>query len=141
MVSRFKPVFVGLLILTPPLIVAAKWHRRNALQIAVGGVLGLVVIRRLTMYLEGRLEGAAKNQAAAQAIISQVLHLFCNLTLLLGILGLALVALLLITGSSGGPATTRPPHGSGRTRAHCRSPASRSRSCCSGWSASAHSHY
>ncbi len=61
-------------------------------------MLGLVVIRRLTMYLEGRLEGAAKDQAAAQALVSQVLHLFFNLTLVLGIIGLVVVAVLLLTG-------------------------------------------
>jgi hypothetical protein len=101
-VARFNRWFVGLLILTPLLIIAAIWlsrrHRRTALQIAVGGVLGLIVIRRLTMYLEGRLAGAAKNQAAAESVISQVLHLFFNLTLLLGIIGLVCVAILLITG-------------------------------------------
>src|SRR5512135_701183 len=67
-VTRFNRWFVGLLIVTPLLAIGAIWlsrrHRRTALQIAVGGVLGLVVIRRLTMYLEGRLAGAAKNQAA-----------------------------------------------------------------------------
>ena len=101
-VTRFNRWFVGLLILTPLLVIGAIWlsrrHRRTALQIAVGGVLGLIVVRRLTMYLEGRLTGAAKNQAAAEAVISQVLHLFFNLTLLLGIIGLVCAALLLITG-------------------------------------------
>ena len=52
-------------------------------------MLGLVVVRRLTMYLEGRLEGAAKNQAAAEASVGRVTcHLFFNLTLVLGIIGL-----------------------------------------------------
>ena len=101
-VGKFNRWFVGLLILTPLLIIGAIWlsrrHRRTALQIAIGGVVGLVVVRRLTMYLEGRLEGAAKNQAAAEAIVSQVLHLFFNLTLVLGIIGLVFAALLLITG-------------------------------------------
>jgi len=101
-VGKFNRWFVGLLILTPLLIIGAIWlsrrHRRTALQIAIGGVLGLVVVRRLTMYLEGRLERAAKNQAAAEAIVSQVLHLFFNLTLVLGIIGLVFAALLLITG-------------------------------------------
>ena len=100
--GRFNRWFVGLLILTPLLAIGAIWlsrrHRRTALQIAVGGVLGLVVIRRLTMYLEGKLEGAAKDKAAAQALISQVLHLFFNLTLVLGIIGLVVVAVLLLTG-------------------------------------------
>ena len=101
-VTRFNRWFVGLLILTPLLAIGAIWlsrrHRRTALQIAVGGVLGLVVFRRLTMYLEGRLVGAAKDQAAAQALVSQVLHLFFNLTLVLGIIGLVVAAVLLLTG-------------------------------------------
>ena len=88
--------------MTPLLAIGAIWlskrHRRTALQIAVGGVLGLVVIRRLTMYLEGRLVGAAKDKAAAQALVYQVLHLFFNLTLVLGIIGLVVVAVLLLTG-------------------------------------------
>jgi hypothetical protein len=101
-VGRFNRLFVGLLILTPLLIIGAIWlskrHRRTALQIAVGGVFGLVVIRRLTMYLEGKLEGAAKDQAAAHALVSQVLHLFFDLTLILGIIGLVVAAVLLLTG-------------------------------------------
>ena len=101
-VGRFNRWFVGLLILTPLLAIGAIWlsrrHRRTALQIAVGGVLGLVVIRRLTMYLEGRLVGAAQDKAAGQALVDQVLHLFFNLTLALGIIGLVVVAVLLLTG-------------------------------------------
>ena len=119
-VTRFNRWFVGLLILTPLLVIGAIWlsrrHRRTALQIAVGGVLGLVVVRRLTMYLEGRLTGAAKNQAAAEAVISQVLHLFFNLTLLLGIIGLVCAALLLITGPYRWARATR----SGVRRGCCR---------------------
>src|SRR5512135_3054124 len=103
-VGRFDRWFVGLLVLTPLLIIAAIWlsrrHRRTALQLAVGGLLGLVVIRRLTMYLQSRLEGKAKpeNKAAAEAIVNQVRHRFYDVTLALGITGLVVAVLLLLTG-------------------------------------------
>src|SRR5512135_3135970 len=95
-VGRFDRWFVGLLVLTPLLIVAAVWlskrHRRTALQLTVGGLLGLVVVRRLTMYLQGRIEGKAtpENKAAAEAIVNQVLHRFYDVTLTLGIIVLVI---------------------------------------------------
>jgi hypothetical protein len=104
LVTKFDRWTTGLLILTPLLIIAAIWlskrRRRTALQIAIGGVLGLVVIRRLTMYLEGRIEGLAKpeNKAAADAIVNQVLHRFYDVTLILGVVALAVALVLLVTG-------------------------------------------
>ena len=103
-VTKFDRWTVGLLILTPLLIIGAvllsRRRRRTALQLAVGGTLGLVVVRRLAMYMEGRIEGAVKpaNRAAADAIVSQVLHRFYDVTLVLLIVGLVVVAVLLLTG-------------------------------------------
>jgi hypothetical protein len=101
-VRLFNRSTVLLLVLTPVVGGAALWlsrrRRRTLLQMCVGGVLGLVLIRRVSAYLESTLvnTGAPQNKAARQAILTQVFHDFFGVSrwLLLGLLVIFVVALV-----------------------------------------------
>ena len=107
LVRAFDRLTVLLVVLTPVIAGLALWiskrRRRTVMQLAVGGVLGLVVIRRGVWWLQGDLvnTGKPENKAAREAILHQVTHgLFTASGWLIG--GLALVFLLaLITGPYG----------------------------------------
>lgn len=98
----FNRSVVLFVILTPVIAALALWlsrrRRRTTMQLAVGGVLGLVVVRRVIIYLQGTLVHTAKprNQAAVQDILNQIFHNFFNVSrwLLIGLLVVVIVALL-----------------------------------------------
>lgn len=107
LVRAFDRVTVLLVILTPIVAALAMWiskrRRRTMLQLSVGGILGLVVIRRALWWLQGDLinTGKPENKAARQAILQQVTHgLFTASGWIIA--GLALVFLVtLLTGPYG----------------------------------------
>ncbi len=78
-VRIFNGVTVLLLIITPVVAAVALWlsrrRRRTLLQLSAGGLLGLVVIRRVVIWLESALEnkGVPANKPARRAIFN---HLF-----------------------------------------------------------------
>jgi hypothetical protein len=101
-VTRFDRVTGLSLALLPVLLVGAivvsPRRRRTLLQLTVGSALTVVATRRLLFYLEDQLTSAAKpeNQAAAHAIVTQLLDRLVLITvwLLIGALALAFVTLL-----------------------------------------------
>jgi hypothetical protein len=103
-VRAFDRIVVLLLILTPVLSALALWlsrrRRRTLLQLTVGGLLGLVVARRATMWLQNTLvnTGKPENKAARQAILNQALHTFFAVSLGIVIGLFVILAATLITG-------------------------------------------
>jgi CheY-like chemotaxis protein len=104
-VRLFDRLVVAIVVLALVLLVATFWlsrsRRRTLLQVTIGVMLGLVVLRRLTMRGEQELVDMAKvdvNRGAVQAVTDQVLAGFFSLTRLLILVGLAIVLLALVTG-------------------------------------------
>ncbi|MGH2790878.1 MAG: hypothetical protein ACRDJ0_07840, partial [Actinomycetota bacterium] len=104
-VSFFDRAIVLLVILTLVLIVLALWmsrrRRRTLLQLVVGSMVGIVVVRRLAMWVEDQVVDLAQRpdgERALEAITDQVFGSFFAVTLIVTIVGLAIVALALITG-------------------------------------------
>ena len=104
-VRLFDRLVVLLVVVALLGLVATLWlshtRRRTLLQLTIGVMLGLVVIRRLTMRGEQELVSMVKvpgNKSAVQAISDQVLAGFFSLTRLLILAGLVIVLLALITG-------------------------------------------
>jgi uncharacterized membrane protein len=103
-VRAFDRGVLALLILTPLVAVMAlvlsRRRRRTLLQLTVGAMLGLVVVRRSTMWLEDKLVAGARpeNREARTAIVHHVLDRFFSLTQWFLIGGLIIVAVALLTG-------------------------------------------
>lgn len=93
-----------LLIVTPLVFAAALWasprRRRTLLQLTIGGMAGLIVIRRLLYGVQSGLLGRAQpgNRAALEVITHEVLKGFFAVTMWFLIGGLILTALTLVTG-------------------------------------------
>jgi len=100
----FNRLVLALLILTPLVFIGALWtsprRRRTLLQLTVGGMLGLIVIRRAMFWLQSDLIGKAKpaNHAALTVITGQVLHGLFTVTEWFLIGGLILAVLTLLSG-------------------------------------------
>jgi hypothetical protein len=101
-VRIFNRVTVLLLILTPVVAALALWlsrrRRRTLLQLCAGGVLGLVVVRRVVIWLSSALvnTGQPANKAARQAIVTHLFHAYFSLSrwLLIGLIAIFVVALV-----------------------------------------------
>jgi hypothetical protein len=107
LVRAFNRITVLLLILTPVVAALALWvsrrRRRTLLQLTAGGFLGLVVIRRVVIFLENTLAntGAAANRDARRAILTQLFNAYFSVSrwVLLGLIVVFVVAL--VTGPYG----------------------------------------
>ena len=103
-VTRFDRFTVLSLVLLPVLFVGAlavsTRRRRTLLQLAIGGALTVVLLRRAVFYLDERLTNAAKpqNRAAAHIIVSTVLDRLVLITVWILVIALVLAALALLTG-------------------------------------------
>jgi len=104
-VRLFDRLVVVLVVLALVLLVATFWlsrtRRRTLLQVTIGVMVGLVVVRRLTMRGEQDLLSMVKvpvNRSAVQVVTDQVLAGFFSLTRLLILIGLVIVLLALVTG-------------------------------------------
>jgi hypothetical protein len=113
-VSFFDRAIVFLVILTVVLIVLTLWtsrrRRRTLLQLVVGSMVGIVVVRRLAMWLEDEVIELAQRpdgKGALAAIADQVLGSFFSVTAMVIVAGLAIVAIALITGRYGWAVTLR----------------------------------
>ncbi len=101
-VGRFDNLTLLMLILAPVLflltLILTRTRRRTLLQLTFASAFTLVVVRRLTYYMQGRLADAAKpaNRPAVREILSTVLSGYFTLTawLLAGALIIALIALV-----------------------------------------------
>ena len=102
-----------LLILTPLVFIAALWasprRHRTLLQLTIGGMLALIVVRRAMYWLESDLTAAAKpqNRAALSVIVGQVLHGVLDVTLWFLIGGLIVLVVVLLAGPYRWAAATR----------------------------------
>ncbi len=98
----FNGIVLLLLIITPLVFLAALGastrRRRTLLQLTIGGMLGIIVLRRLAYWLQSDLTAHAKpaNRAALGVITGQVLHGLFTVTVwfLIGALILLVVVLL-----------------------------------------------
>lgn len=109
----FDRATIALLIISPLLVIGAlllsRRRRRTLLQLAVGTVLVMVILRRTLMWLQNSVvkTGRPENEAARSAIVHQVLHGFFTVSLWVVIIGLVVTAVALITGPYGWAVTTR----------------------------------
>ena len=100
----FNGIVLLLLILTPLVFIAALWtsprRRRTLLQLTIGGMLALIVVRRVMYWLESDLTATAKpaNRAALSVITGQVLHGFFDVTLWFLVGGLIVLVVVLLAG-------------------------------------------
>ena len=85
-VRAFNGILVLLLILTAVVAAGALWlsrrRRRTLLQLCVGGLLGLVVIRRVVDWLTNSLinTGQAANKGARRAILTHLFHQYFSIS-------------------------------------------------------------
>jgi hypothetical protein len=105
---------VVLVILTLVLIALAIWmsrrRRRTMLQLVVGSMVGLVVVRRLVMWVENEVVDLAQRpdgESALTAITDQVFGSFFTVTTTVIVVGLVIVVIALITGPYGWAVSTR----------------------------------
>lgn len=100
----FNRIVLLLLILTPLAFIAALWasprRRRTLLQLTIGGMLALMVVRRAMYWLESDLTAAAKpaSRAALSVITGQVLHGVFDIALWFLIGGLIVLVVVLLAG-------------------------------------------
>ncbi len=100
----FNQLVLALLIVTPLVFIAALWvsprRRRTLLQLTIGGMLGLIAVRRVIYWLQSDLITHAKpaNQAALSVITGQIFHGLFTTTLWFLIGGLILVLVALLSG-------------------------------------------
>ncbi|HTZ45012.1 MAG TPA: hypothetical protein VMB79_14210 [Jatrophihabitans sp.] len=103
-VRAFNRLTVLLLVLTPLLLIGTLWlshtRRRTLLQVSIGALLVMVVLRRSMMWLQKTLidTGKPENKDARNAIVHQLLHGFFTVSVWVLGIGLAVVALALVTG-------------------------------------------
>ena len=101
-VRIFNGVTILLLVLTPVVAALALWlsrrRRRTLLQLSAGGFLGLVVIRRVVIWLESALEshGVPANRGARHALLSHLFHAYFSVSrwVLVALLVIFLIALV-----------------------------------------------
>ena len=113
-VRAFNGITVLLLVLTAVVAAVALWlsrrRRRTLLQLTVGGLLGLVVIRRVVDWLSSTLinTGQAANEGARRAIMTHIFHQYFSISrwLILGLVAVFVVAL--VTGPYGWARALRP---------------------------------
>jgi len=113
-VSFFDRAIVFLAILTLILIGLALWvsqrRRRTLLQLVVGSMVGIVVVRRLAMWAEDEVVALAQRpdgERALAAITDQVFGSLFAVTQIVIIVGLVIVAIALITAPYGWAVTAR----------------------------------
>jgi hypothetical protein len=112
-IRAFDRATLALLIISPVLVIAAlllsRRRRRTLLQLAIGTVLVMVIVRRTMMWLQDTVikTGRPENQAARSAIVHQVLHGFFTVTLWVVVIGLVVAAVALVTGPYGWAVTAR----------------------------------
>jgi hypothetical protein len=90
-------------------MVVTMKRRRTLILMSAGILVGLVLMRRLVMYLEDEVVGVAKpeNREAAQAIVEDLMRGFFSLTQILIVAGLVIITLALLTGPYAWAVATR----------------------------------
>jgi hypothetical protein len=107
LVRVFNGVLILLLVLTPVVAAGALWlsrrRRRTLLQLSVGGLLGLVIIRRAVNWVSTSLinHGPPENKSARQAILTHLFHQYFSISRWLVLALIVVFAVALITGPYG----------------------------------------
>ena len=102
--QAFNRLVLVLLIVTPLVFLGALWaslrRRRTLLQLTIGGMLGLIVVRRVVIWLQSDLLSQAKpaNRDALSVITGQVFHGLFDVTWWFLIGGLIIAVLALLSG-------------------------------------------
>jgi hypothetical protein len=88
------------LLLIPLTLWVSRRRRRTLIQLCTGVLVGMVIVRRLVMYVQDQVVDLAKaeNRDAAQAIVDDLMRNFFRLTAFLIVLGLAVILIALVTG-------------------------------------------
>jgi hypothetical protein len=103
-VRAFNRLLVAMLVLLPLLLIAALWisrrRRRTLIQLTVGGLLGLVIVRRAVMWFQDQLiaTAAPENTASRTIVVHHLLHNFFVLTQWFLVGGLVVLVVALLTG-------------------------------------------
>src|SRR5205823_6029641 len=103
-VRAFDRGVIALLVITPLVFAIALWvsrrRRRTLLQLTLGAMVGLVVVRRTMNWLQDQLisTGPPENKGARSAIAHGLLGGFFDLTRWFLIGGLVIVVIALLTG-------------------------------------------
>ncbi|HSP36486.1 MAG TPA: hypothetical protein VLR26_01905 [Frankiaceae bacterium] len=103
-VQWFDRAVLALLIVTPLTFLVAmlvsRRRRRTLLQLTLGAMLGLVIMRRALMWEQNQLidTGRSANRAARTAIVDGVLTGFFDVSLWFLLAGLVIVVIALLTG-------------------------------------------
>lgn len=103
-IRAFDRATIALLIISPLLVIAAlllsRRRRRTLLQLTVGTMLVMVIMRRVLMWQQDTIikTGRPENEAARSAIVHQVLHGFFVVSGWVLAIGLAVLVIALVTG-------------------------------------------
>jgi hypothetical protein len=107
-ISFLDRAIVYLIVAALVLIALALWasqrRRRTLLQIVVGSMVGIVVVRRLAMWVEDEVVTLAQRpdgERAMTAITDQILGSFFSVTAIVIVVGLVVIAMAMITGPYG----------------------------------------
>jgi hypothetical protein len=113
-VSLFDRLIILLVVTALLLIALALWvsprRRRTLLQLVVGSLVGLVVVRRALMWAEDEVVALAQRpdgERALAAITDQVLGSFFTVSAIVIVVGLIIMLIALVTGPYAWAATTR----------------------------------
>lgn len=101
-VKAFDRITILLPILTIVLIALALWlslsRRRTLIQLLVGVLLLMIVVRRVVIHEQGTLAQSAHNPQVAMIVLGQVLHGFFVLTAWVLVVALVVLVIALVTG-------------------------------------------
>jgi hypothetical protein len=88
------------ILLIPLTLWASRRRRRTLIQLCTGILIGMVVVRRLVMFVQDEVVDLAKpeNRDAAQAIVDDLMRNFFRLTAWVIVIGLVTIAVALLTG-------------------------------------------
>jgi hypothetical protein len=100
-------ILLLLVIAAPLTLIAAlalsRSRRRTLIQWIVGSLLGLVIVRRLLMWVEDEVVALAReeNRGAARSIVDTVLSSFFSLSQAIMVVALLVLAVIILTGPYG----------------------------------------
>jgi hypothetical protein len=113
-VRFFDRTIVFLLVAFVLALAGALWlsrnRRRTLLQLVVGTLIGIVVVRRLAMWVDDQIVDLARRpdgRRALSAISDQILGSYFSVTATVIVVGIAVIAIALITGPYSWAVSTR----------------------------------
>lgn len=102
LVKAFDRLAIALPFITLALIALTLWlsvgRRRTLIQLMVGTLLLMIVVRRVVIHEQGALANSAHNPQVAQLVVTDLLHGFFVLTLWILWVAFVILVLALVTG-------------------------------------------